>query len=265
MIFSKEFIPQIRSHLKEVSIRNNLVKSISVIEFIDREAIVRRMALVEDPKGNRVAVLFYKQKFIPPKDKNQSAESPFHSKTVLGEIVVMASGLESFEEADEVAFDRTNSLSIASGMVGIDEDRNLHMSGMSAVVIADSENPNSINEASLQRAIGFLFSSQGPFGEAVIFPDFKDKKLMANLHKGGAEFVIDQYSYRQMLSVAEKFNLKKRFGKYQEQILKAMSVYLRIIKEIYNRGDFLESRGGKGYKEFLMENIEQHMLSQLNN
>lgn len=258
MIFSEKLSPQIRSYKSERSIKSN----ITLIEFEDKDAITRSMALVKDHEGNQATVLFYRQKFLPHRNHGELGNDVFHNKTVIGEVTKLPLGIESLEKADELAFNNAKAMSIACGVTGIDADRNSQLSGMNIVIMADSENPNSINEESLQKLIGSLFGKDGPFKEAILFRDFNDKKLMVNLLNGGAEFVIDEYTYKLMIDqiASSKLDLKSRFPIYLPYIIKAMTVYLRLISDMYwRKGNSLDTRGGKGYEEFIKNNIQNYL------
>lgn len=266
MLFSPKENPGLAKEIRGYSYEkpnNKFIKSLTLIELSEVETFKRTVAIVEDKDGNSARVLFYRSKFTPKRNEGELAKKTFKEKSVIGDLVLLPiSEINDFESADKIAVENAKLMSVSCGATGITDDIDMQISGMSVVIMADPDKPKSISEDSLQKSIGYLFSEAGPFNEAMLFPDFKNKKFMANLHKGGVEFLIDRYSYKLMNEIIknEKIDLDRMYANYTPFVMKAMSSYLRILRDIYRTGNPMETRSLKSFKDFMQDGIRNYLL-----
>ena len=232
-------------------------RSLEIYEGSQIDNFRRIFALVEDVQGNKAVIFCHQDNFKTTRKDEESSSKVFGHRSIL-------SGIEVLKEPDgEDLFDRAIDISFASAlrtktgleMVGLKDDRNIQLSGGSIVIVPDPDNPDSINQLSLQKAIGKLFSKKGPFNEMILLPISNQEGLADNLRQGGTVFLFSEEDFQTVNKVltsildVNKSKLAECFSENFDHITKALMAKAALLIHLF-RVD-AENKLGTGLESHL--------------
>ena len=182
----------------EFTLENSLnIKSATILRMENKDNLIRRIALIEDKKGHKVAVYFYQDDFDPKREKKHSdGESylkgnVFQEQSTIGQVRIISTksqendGESLLLKADNLATSIANNLKSA----GLKNDDEIRLSGSGIVIVTDSETKDFLELEDFHHSIGELFREGGVFGNNLILPGIVTRKLIDNMKVAGANIL----------------------------------------------------------------------------
>lgn len=257
---SREYLNRLRPETRG-SFPKSIFKSLKIFRLKDiekerKDGLKREVIQIEDIDGNKADIIIY-QASSPLRTNMDDVWDYFKKYTHVGKVHIENKKFD-LKRGDKIATHQTNLISLALEETGVSKDDGIQLTGASVVIVPDRKDPGSIKKESLQKAIGFLFSKEGPFSEMLIFPDFIDESFAANLEKSGTELLIKQEFFDILLKKSKKFFEKfvSITGKDIFDYLIALSAYLK--KELSIPAE-LDGRGLASDKEFINKKSEFYL------
>jgi hypothetical protein len=163
---------------------------LTLIELENKKGFRRHIALVDNGK-DRVAVVINRHDFKPDnranhKGKEVSPHTVYGNASTVGEIIILDEKAgKPITTALDLAERESYQMTEACKEIGVLNDPNIKLSGMSAIVILDQNNPTSKNNPKFLEMISRLFGPQGPFSDAIIIPGENEELLAQIKNQGG--------------------------------------------------------------------------------
>lgn len=247
--------PQITSRELIRGFPKDLIKNLEIITLEPKDDIERKIALIEDAYGHKASIYVYSNAPAPRDDMKYVFPS-FKEHTHVGGIEFLDhTKVATVDSADLISVKRIKDISAAIERSPLKEDKNYLISGMSALVIPDSEDSESTNNSDMQKAIGYLFSEKGPFNKTLVLS--RNDEQRQNLIDGGAQLLLPPTDGFNVDSSNPDFTLfVSRFAdKFKNEdifpFFVVLATYLRWSLDIYNLGELDGFGYGKDLKEFL--------------
>lgn len=222
----------LRQKERIVHIPKNIFKDLKVFrlkEFEDKrhDDIRREVVQLVDINGNTAHVIVYQSK-PPIRPEVNNIFEVFKNYTHIARMHIENKEFD-LARGDRLATNYANLLASASIQTGIHDDPGILINGAAIIIVPDNKNPGSIKEKSLQEAVGYLFSQDGPFSNIMIFPDFKNGEFVNNLTNAGSKLLLAENHFKILVQESKKIlkNFRGKTGKDLFDYLIAISAYLK--------------------------------------
>lgn len=218
----------------EVLGKNSKIKKLQILHLEDKidsenkDGLIRKIALLEDRNGNKVAIYFYQDNFDPKRKKSDGylSQSVFGDVATVGQISVISAESEKNKKLDLLyeADKLTRQHVVDSKMSGLKDNENIRISGSGTVIVTDLNLDSFIEADELQQAIGELFKPKGIFKNNLVVPSANNTTLFANMEQSGAQVL---YKTNNFPNITELFR----------DILAESQININpdVLKIIYNR------------------------------
>lgn len=239
----------------------DLIRSIDILTLDPIEGIDRKIALIEDINGRKASVYVYSD--IPP--SRERAKDLFESSKVythIGEIGISYK-TPLLDLADIKARSQVKKMAVANEKTGVRSDESLLVGGMTALIVPDPENKQSIKDSNLQKAVGFLFSSEGPFKNFRVISHM-GKRQTANLIEGGAELLLNWEDFNILAEEAIPF-IQRFATTYKTNIRQFLVSIAAYLKKDLSIPEGLDSSRGIDPKEVFLRKKSKIYLTKLLN
>lgn len=170
---------------------------LTLIELENRNGFRRHIALV-DSGVDKIAVVISRHDFKPDNRENIKGvrngevipHTVYGNTSTVGEIIILDENAEKpIATALDLVERESKQMTEACMEIGVSRDPNIELSGMSAIVIPDQNNPTSEKNPKFLEIISRLFGPQGPFSDAIIIPG-ENEELLAQIRNQGGRTLL---------------------------------------------------------------------------
>lgn len=166
---------------------------LTLIELENKNGFRRHIALV-DSGEDKIAVVISRHDFKPGnrediediRDGEVTPHVVYGNALTVGEVIILDEKAEKpIATVLDLAERESRQMTEACMEIGVSRDPNIELSGMSAIVVPDQNNPTSGTNSKFLEMISRLFGPQGPFSDTIIIPGENEDLLEQIRNQGG--------------------------------------------------------------------------------